>query len=71
MTVTIRQVGPCFAGEVSGIDMRKPLSPGEVAAIHAGDAVMVKGSAGSKMAPIVKALVRHSSRQAVPERVQG
>jgi hypothetical protein len=32
---------------------------------------MVKGSAGSKMAPIVKALVRHSSRQAAPERTQG
>jgi len=42
-----------------------------IAAIHAGDAVMVKGSAGSKMAPIVKALVRHSSRVAAPERVQG
>ena len=26
MTVTIRQVGPCFAAEVDGIDMRKPLS---------------------------------------------
>src|SRR5258708_30882446 len=36
MTVTIRQVGPCFAGEVDGIDMRKPLSRDEVAAIHAG-----------------------------------
>jgi UDP-N-acetylmuramoyl-tripeptide--D-alanyl-D-alanine ligase len=40
-----------------------------VAAVHAGDAVMVKGSAGSKMAPIVKALVNHSSRHAAPERV--
>jgi UDP-N-acetylmuramoyl-tripeptide--D-alanyl-D-alanine ligase len=47
------------------------LEPAVVAAVHAGDAVMVKGSAGSKMAPIVKALVRHSSRQAAPERVQG
>src|SRR5258708_14371752 len=36
MTVTIRQVGPCFAGEVEGIDMRKPLTRDEVAAIHAG-----------------------------------
>ena len=26
MTVTIRQVGPCFAGEVDGIDMRRPLT---------------------------------------------
>ncbi len=47
------------------------LEPDVIAAVHAGDAVMVKGSAGSKMAPIVKALVRHSSRQAAPERVQG
>ena len=36
MTVTIRQVGPCLAGEVDGIDMRKPMTPDEVAAIHAG-----------------------------------
>jgi alpha-ketoglutarate-dependent 2,4-dichlorophenoxyacetate dioxygenase len=31
-----RQIGPCFAAEVEGIDMRKPLAPDEVAAIHAG-----------------------------------
>ncbi len=36
MAVTIRQIGPCFAGEVEGIDMRKPLTPEEVEAIHAG-----------------------------------
>jgi alpha-ketoglutarate-dependent 2,4-dichlorophenoxyacetate dioxygenase len=36
MAITIRQVGPCFAGEVEGIDMRRPLSPDEVAAVHAG-----------------------------------
>ena len=36
MTVAIRQIGPCLAGEVSGIDMRKPLTPQEVAAVHAG-----------------------------------
>ena len=36
MTISIRQVGPCFAGEVEGIDMRRPLSKEEVAAIHAG-----------------------------------
>ena len=27
MPVKIRQIGPCFAGEVEGIDMRKPLTP--------------------------------------------
>jgi len=36
MTVAIRRIGPCFAGEVEGIDMRRPLTAAEVAAIHAG-----------------------------------
>jgi alpha-ketoglutarate-dependent 2,4-dichlorophenoxyacetate dioxygenase len=36
MTVKMRQIGPCFAAEVEGIDMRKPLSPDEVTAIHDG-----------------------------------
>ena len=30
-----------------------------LAAVHPGDAIMVKGSLGSRMAPLVKALVRH------------
>ena len=36
MPVITRQIGLCFAAEVEGIDMTKPLSPAEVAAIHAG-----------------------------------
>src|SRR5215212_9559682 len=36
MSVTMRQIGPCFAAEVEGIDLSKPLSPDEVAAVHAG-----------------------------------
>ncbi len=36
MTVKLRQIGPCFAAEVDGIDMRKPLSPDEVTEIHEG-----------------------------------
>jgi alpha-ketoglutarate-dependent 2,4-dichlorophenoxyacetate dioxygenase len=36
MAITIRQVGPCFAGEVDGIDLATPLSPEDAAAIHAG-----------------------------------
>src|SRR5262245_32533359 len=36
MSVITRQVGPCFAAEVEGIDMTRPLSADEVAAIHAG-----------------------------------
>ena len=36
MTISIRQVGPCFAGEVSGLDLREPLSVEDAAAIHAG-----------------------------------
>ena len=34
-----------------------------LAAIHPGDAVMVKGSLGSRMGPIVKALERRYSRR--------
>jgi alpha-ketoglutarate-dependent 2,4-dichlorophenoxyacetate dioxygenase len=36
MPVTIRQIGPCFAGEVEGIDMARALTAAEVEAIHAG-----------------------------------
>ena len=36
MPVSTRQIGPCFAAEVEGVDMTKPLSPEDVAAIHAG-----------------------------------
>src|SRR3954464_16003256 len=36
MAVKIRQIGPRFAGEVEGIDMRRSLTPQEVADIHAG-----------------------------------
>jgi alpha-ketoglutarate-dependent 2,4-dichlorophenoxyacetate dioxygenase len=36
MPVKTRQIGPCFAAEVDGIDLSQPLSPDEVAAIHAG-----------------------------------
>jgi alpha-ketoglutarate-dependent 2,4-dichlorophenoxyacetate dioxygenase len=33
---TTRQIGPCFAAEVEGLDLREPLSRQDVAAIHAG-----------------------------------
>ena len=36
MSVKTRQVGPCFAAEVEGLDLQKPLTPDEVAAVHAG-----------------------------------
>jgi alpha-ketoglutarate-dependent 2,4-dichlorophenoxyacetate dioxygenase len=36
MAITIRQVGPCLAGEVDGIDLAQPLTPEDAAAIHAG-----------------------------------
>ena len=36
MSLTIRQIQPEFAGEVSGIDIAKPISPDDVAAIEAG-----------------------------------
>ena len=36
MTVSIRQIHPVFVGEVSGVDITKPLSVADVAAIEAG-----------------------------------
>ena len=36
MAMKMRQVGPCFAAEVEGVDLTKPLSPDDVVAIHAG-----------------------------------
>src|SRR5207237_9233639 len=36
MTVTIRQLHPHFFGEVSGVDLRNPLTPQEAADIEAG-----------------------------------
>jgi alpha-ketoglutarate-dependent 2,4-dichlorophenoxyacetate dioxygenase len=36
MPVSIRQIHPTFVGEVSGVDITKPLSKDEVAAIEAG-----------------------------------
>ena len=36
MEVEIRQVGECFAGEVTGIDLTEPLSTKNVNAIHEG-----------------------------------
>ena len=36
MTVTIRPLHPVFVGEVDGIDMRRPLTRDEVAAVEAG-----------------------------------
>jgi UDP-N-acetylmuramoyl-tripeptide--D-alanyl-D-alanine ligase len=49
------------------------LEPLVVAAVRAGDALMVKASAGSRMGPIVKALVRRHSVTTAPEpaRAQG
>src|SRR5262245_52598617 len=36
MTIAIRQIHPVFVGEVSGVDLTRPLSSDEVAAIEAG-----------------------------------
>jgi alpha-ketoglutarate-dependent 2,4-dichlorophenoxyacetate dioxygenase len=36
MAISIRPIHPVFAGEVSGIDLRRPLTPSEVAAIEEG-----------------------------------
>ena len=36
MSVKTRQIGPCLAAEVEGVDLGRPLSADEIAAIHAG-----------------------------------
>ena len=36
MAISIHQIHPVFVGEVSGVDLRRPLSPVEVAAIEDG-----------------------------------
>jgi len=36
MPINFRQVGPCLAAEVDGVDIAKPLSPADVSAIHGG-----------------------------------
>jgi UDP-N-acetylmuramoyl-tripeptide--D-alanyl-D-alanine ligase len=46
------------------------LEPQVVTAVRAGDAVMVKASAGSRMGPIVKALVRRRSLAMASEPAQ-
>jgi UDP-N-acetylmuramoyl-tripeptide--D-alanyl-D-alanine ligase len=46
------------------------LEPAVLDALKAGDAVMVKGSLGSKMGPIVKSLERRFPRQSALENVQ-
>lgn len=46
------------------------LEPAVLGAIRAGDAIMVKGSLGSKMGPIVKALERQFPKQAALDQVQ-
>jgi len=35
MPLTLRQVGPCFAAEASGIDISQPITPADADAIHA------------------------------------
>ena len=50
-----------LAGEAAGLE------PAVLEAIRAGDAVMVKGSLGSKMGPIVKAMERQFPSKAALE----
>ena len=52
-------------------EMAAALEPAVVEAIRAGDAVMVKGSLGSKMGPLVKALEKQFPTQTALERAPG
>ena len=47
------------------------LEPEVLGAVRAGDAIMIKGSLGSKMGPIVKALARQFSSQGAEAPAQG
>lgn len=47
------------------------LEPEVLGAVRAGDAIMIKGSLGSKMGPIVKALTRQFSSQGAEAPAQG
>ncbi len=47
------------------------LEPSVIAAIRGGDAMMIKGSLGSKMGPIVKALEKSFPRHAALEKAKG
>jgi UDP-N-acetylmuramoyl-tripeptide--D-alanyl-D-alanine ligase len=52
-------------------DTAAALEPDVVAAVRAGDAVMVKGSLGSRMGPLVKALKRRSAHSGEGALAQG
>ncbi len=50
MAIAIRQIGPCLAGEVDGVDISRSLTAAEIAAIHAGmDRYAVLVFRGQKM----------------------
>ena len=36
MAISIRQIHPLFVGEVSGLDLTRPVNPEQIAAVHAG-----------------------------------
>ena len=52
MTLSIRQVGPCFAGEVSGIDLTQPLGLDDIAAIHDGMAPPIPSGTSHWVTPV-------------------
>ena len=35
MPLSLRQVGPCFAAEASGLDITKPITPQQADEVHA------------------------------------
>jgi UDP-N-acetylmuramoyl-tripeptide--D-alanyl-D-alanine ligase len=52
-------------------DTAAALEPDVLAAVRAGDAVMVKGSLGSRMGPLVKALTRRYAQSGEQALAQG
>ena len=58
MSISIRQVHPVFVGQVSGLDITRPLATDDVAAIEAGIPVSLCGELASReqVAPLLLGL---------------
>ena len=78
MTVAIRKLHPHFFGEVSGVDLRKPLTPQEAADIEAGmdkyavlvwldpDAKFHVGTVNHSQSPVNPQPILHAASRRTP-----
>ena len=59
MALDIRPLHPVIGAEVSGLDLRQPLSAGDAAAIHAGMAIFLR----TILSPPAKTILVESSSE--------